>query len=152
MGEITAGKHNRVFTHPAKSVPLVGGASPYTIGSRHLINHAPVEGETNFMNQSNPTLHIRIKPQMSGQGNLFASSTMAASMKPSFNGAANFAAQKPLYTNTNAAPPWLSTYGPATRAGNAGPAETSVFAMGGGGPAILRSRAKQKNRAVVKLG
>jgi hypothetical protein len=76
---------------------------------------------------------------------------MMMSMRPAFNGAINAALPKPYYTNTNAAVPWLKTYGPSRAPATAYPAESSQFAVGGGGPAILRNKNRTSAR-VLKAG
>lgn len=139
------------FTHTAISPTNPGSAGAIPVGIRRYGRAPPIQAETNFNNASNPQGHARLPKKVTELASMRASSVMLMSMKPAFNGVANHATPKPSYTNTNSAQPWLKTYGAAWHSGNASHAEASVFAMGGGGPALLNAHSN-KNRAVVKEG
>jgi hypothetical protein len=134
----TASSLERRFTL-AKKVTKAANASTNNLGQT-LGRVPPVQNTTNFQGKTNPASHVRVYPAASEQGNMRATSVMAFSMNSLFAHRANIAAKKPKGTNSNAAPPWLKTYGisplPATNL----PAEASQFSYGGTGPALLRNK------------
>ena len=110
----------------------------------------PIQAETNFQNHSNPQTHVKIPYAASEGGDVRASAVMAYSMKRTTSGI--ITPDKPLSRqhNTNAAPPFLQTYGSSTRSGNNSRPETSVYAHDGGGPVLLSTHSG-KDRATKKV-
>ena len=129
---------HRRFTHPFKVTKSTHARADSVGMTKGRI--PPTQATTNFQTVTNPVNHVRIPPQASARGNQLASSNMRLSMVPAFSGKINVAVNKPQGTNSNAAPPWLRSYGPSITPSAQLPSEASQFAMGGGGPALLRNK------------
>lgn len=122
-----------------------------TAGGMILGRIVPTQATTNFQTATNPVSHVRLPPQSTARGNLQASSNMAFSMDTAFHGGINKAIPYPASHNTNAAPPWLKAYGPSANPSTPLPAESSQFAFGGGGPALLHNK-NRKGPLNLRMG
>ncbi len=149
-GSESSRKLNSLFTFPQYQ-SANKAANGTLAGVPTLGRNPPIQAETNWQNRSNPHSHMRLDWRVTNRGSDRASLVMGMSMKPVFNGAADQAKRKPAYTNSNAAPPWLLTYGPSSTSGNRSPPETSIFAIGGGGPTLLRNK-NRTNYTTLKMG
>ena len=123
----------------------------FAAGKRTYGRSVPTQATTNFQTATNPVSHVRLPPQSTARGNLQASSNMAFSMDTAFHGGINKAIPYPASHNTNAAPPWLKAYGPSANPSTPLPAESSQFAFGGGGPALLHNK-NRKGPLNLRMG
>ena len=123
------------------NAPLTPKAGPYQNPARP----PPTQAETWWNNTTNPQGTVKPLPATTEMGNARASSVMAYSTHAVYFGVSNKAKPKPATTNTNAAPPWLKTYGGAFVSGNSARPEASVYAMGGGQQTTLRKNAGKRD-------